>query len=112
MKQSPKRIGRTDISDLNEDVVVVWQHMHYLHVVLLMGLVVPTLVAGLLWGDWFGGLIYARVRRERLHAPASRGMVLEPLRVSNLALVDDCVKLPHSLRGERDTHSHKGVKIQ
>ena len=26
MKQNPKRIGRTDISDLNEDPVVVWQH--------------------------------------------------------------------------------------
>lgn len=25
MKQNPKRIGRTDISDLNEDPVVVWQ---------------------------------------------------------------------------------------
>ncbi len=26
MRQNPKRIGRTDISDLNEDAVVVWQH--------------------------------------------------------------------------------------
>ena len=26
MKQNPKRIGRTDISDLNENPVVVWQH--------------------------------------------------------------------------------------
>ena len=33
MKQNPKRIGRTDISDLNEDPVVVWQHKHYLKVV-------------------------------------------------------------------------------
>ena len=28
MKQNPKRIGRTDISDLNEDPVVVWQHKY------------------------------------------------------------------------------------
>jgi stearoyl-CoA desaturase (delta-9 desaturase) len=28
MKQNPKRIGRTDISDLNDDPVVVWQHRH------------------------------------------------------------------------------------
>lgn len=26
MKQNPKRIGRTDISDLNDDPIVVWQH--------------------------------------------------------------------------------------
>jgi stearoyl-CoA desaturase (Delta-9 desaturase) len=32
MKQNPKRIGRTDISDLNEDKVVVLQHRHYLKV--------------------------------------------------------------------------------
>lgn len=29
-KQNPKRIGRTDITDLNEDPVVVWQHKNYL----------------------------------------------------------------------------------
>lgn len=30
MKQNPKRIGRSDITDLNEDPIVVWQHVHYL----------------------------------------------------------------------------------
>ncbi|KAK6853339.1 hypothetical protein PG995_010151 [Apiospora arundinis] len=30
MKQNPKRIGRTDITDLNDDPVVVWQHTHYI----------------------------------------------------------------------------------
>ncbi|KAF9733871.1 stearoyl-CoA 9-desaturase [Paraphaeosphaeria minitans] len=63
MKQNPKRIGRTDITDLNEDVVVVWQHKHYLNVVFFMGLIFPTLVAGLGWGDWMGGYIYAGVLR-------------------------------------------------
>lgn len=63
MKQTPKRIGRTNMSDLNEDLAVVWQHKHYLQVVLLMGLMVPTLVTGLLWDDWFGGHIYAWVLR-------------------------------------------------
>lgn len=29
MKQNPKNKGRTDISDLNEDPVVVWQHQNY-----------------------------------------------------------------------------------
>lgn len=63
MKQNPKRIGRTDISDLNEDPVVVWQHKNYLQVVAFMGLVFPTLVAGLGWGDWMGGFIYAGILR-------------------------------------------------
>ncbi|MCJ1225766.1 stearoyl-CoA 9-desaturase [Toensbergia leucococca] len=63
MKQNPKRIGRTDISDLNEDPVVVWQHRHYLKVVAFMGLVLPMLVCGLGWGDWFGGFVYAGVLR-------------------------------------------------
>jgi len=63
MKQNPKRIGRTDISDLNEDPVVVWQHRNYLKVVIVMGLIVPMLVAGLGWGDWWGGFIYAGILR-------------------------------------------------
>jgi len=32
MKQNPKRAGRTDIIDLNEDPVVKWQHKNYLKV--------------------------------------------------------------------------------
>ena len=63
MKQNPKRIGRTDISDLNEDPVVVWQHRHYLKVVLFMGLILPTFVAGLGWGDYLGGFVYAGILR-------------------------------------------------
>ncbi|KAI7053677.1 Acyl-CoA, partial [Hortaea werneckii] len=62
-KQNPKRIGRTDISDLNDDAVVVWQHKHYLKVVLFMGLIFPCLVSGLGWGDWMGGFIYAGILR-------------------------------------------------
>ncbi|KAK7757690.1 stearoyl-CoA 9-desaturase [Diatrype stigma] len=63
MKQNPKRIGRTDISDLNEDPVVVWQHKHFIKCVITMGLVFPTLVCGLGWGDWKGGFIYGGILR-------------------------------------------------
>jgi len=63
MKQNPKRIGRTDISDLNEDPVVVWQHKNYLAVVIFMGLIFPSLVAGLGWGDYLGGFVYAGILR-------------------------------------------------
>jgi len=63
MKQNPKRIGRADISDLNEDPIVVFQHKHYIPIVIGMGLVFPTLVAGLGWGDWVGGYVYAGILR-------------------------------------------------
>ncbi|OAA56661.1 Delta-9 acyl-CoA desaturase, heme/steroid binding domain-containing [Niveomyces insectorum RCEF 264] len=63
MKQNPKRIGRTDITDLNEDPVVVWQHKNYIKTVLFMALGLPTLVCGLGWGDWWGGFIYAGLLR-------------------------------------------------
>ena len=62
-KQNPRRIGRTDISDLNEDPVVVWQHKNYLSCVIVMALVIPTLVCGFGWGDWLGGYVYAGILR-------------------------------------------------
>ncbi|KAL8756504.1 MAG: hypothetical protein Q9184_004476 [Pyrenodesmia sp. 2 TL-2023] len=63
MKQDPKRIGRTDISDLNEDPLVVWQHRNYIPVAFFMALVFPMLVAGVGWGDWWGGFVYAGILR-------------------------------------------------
>lgn len=63
MKQNPRRIGRTDITDLNEDPVVVWQHRHFIKCVMAMALIVPTLVCGLGWGDFLGGYIYAGILR-------------------------------------------------
>jgi len=63
MKQNPKRIGRVDITDLNEDIIVTLQHRHYLKVVTFMGLIMPTLVCGLGWGDWSGGYVYAGILR-------------------------------------------------
>jgi len=63
MKQDPKLKGRTDVSDLNEDSVVVWQHRNYVPLALFMALIFPTSVAGLCWGDWLGGLVYAGIIR-------------------------------------------------
>ncbi|RSL79273.1 Acyl-CoA desaturase [Fusarium floridanum] len=63
MKQNPKRLGRTDISDLNEDPVVIWQHCHFLSSVLVMAIVFPMFVCGLGWGDWSGGFVYAGILR-------------------------------------------------
>src|SRR6201996_1244262 len=63
MKQNPKRIGRTDISDLNENPVVVWQHRNYKSVALGMGLLFPAVIAALGWNDFWGGLVYAGILR-------------------------------------------------
>ncbi|KAJ5318341.1 stearoyl-CoA 9-desaturase [Penicillium atrosanguineum] len=63
MKQNPKHYGRADITDLNEDPIVVCQHRHYIKAVLFMGLIFPTLVCGFGWGDWYGGFIYAGILR-------------------------------------------------
>ncbi|KAK0391247.1 hypothetical protein NLU13_0748 [Sarocladium strictum] len=63
MKQNPKRKGRTDITDLNEDPVVVWQHRNFIKCVIFMAVIFPTLVCGLGWGDWWGGYVYAGILR-------------------------------------------------
>ncbi|KAI1084452.1 delta-9 fatty acid desaturase [Whalleya microplaca] len=63
MKQDHRRIGRSDVTDLDADPVVVWQHTHYLKSVFTMGLVFPTVVCGLGWGDWLGGYIYGGILR-------------------------------------------------
>ncbi|KAJ5991882.1 hypothetical protein N7451_007606 [Penicillium sp. IBT 35674x] len=63
MKQNPKDRGRTDISDLNQDPIVVWQHKHYGMFILAFGVLFPMTVAGLGWGDWMGGLVYAGILR-------------------------------------------------
>ncbi|KAH8666261.1 hypothetical protein BGZ61DRAFT_365874 [Ilyonectria robusta] len=62
-KQNPKAQGRTDITDLNEDPIVVWQHKNYIKSVLVMAFAFPCVVAGLGWGDWWGGFVYAGILR-------------------------------------------------
>ena len=61
--QDPKKIGRTDISDLDADPLVVWQHKNYGKTLLMAAWVFPMCVAGLGWGDWWGGLVYAGIIR-------------------------------------------------
>ncbi|ODV92591.1 hypothetical protein CANCADRAFT_1182 [Tortispora caseinolytica NRRL Y-17796] len=60
---NPKNKGRADISDLNSNPIVRWQHKHYLPILVFMALVFPCIVAGLGWGDWMGGFVYAGIIR-------------------------------------------------
>ncbi|CAD7068623.1 unnamed protein product, partial [Tilletia caries] len=53
--------GVADISDLRKNPVIKFQHRFYLPLIILMGFVFPTVVAGLGWNDWRGGFYYAAV---------------------------------------------------
>ncbi|KAI8812898.1 hypothetical protein BJ742DRAFT_792190 [Cladochytrium replicatum] len=63
MKEDFSQHGKVDISDLKSDPIVMWQHKNYLMVAPFMSLIFPTLVAGLGWGDWWGGYFFAGVAR-------------------------------------------------
>jgi len=54
---------RADIRDLQADPMINWQHRNFIWLGLSMAFVVPTLIAGLLWGDYLGGFIYGGVAR-------------------------------------------------
>jgi len=57
-KQNVHKIGFADISDLNRDPMIAWQHKYYPFVSIGVGLVLPTVLSAL-WGDAWGGYIYA-----------------------------------------------------
>lgn len=52
----------SNVKDLNADPFLRFQHRHYLFVSIVMGYIVPILIAGL-WGDLIGGLIIASAMR-------------------------------------------------
>ncbi|GAA6054310.1 hypothetical protein NBRC10513_006452 [Rhodotorula toruloides] len=58
-----RRPGVADVSDLNNNPVVKWQHRFYLPLILGMGFIFPTIVAGLGWGDFRGGFFFAGAAR-------------------------------------------------
>jgi stearoyl-CoA desaturase (delta-9 desaturase) len=63
VKQDPKKIGYVDIQDLREDAMVRFQHKYYLPLAIFMGFVLPSLICGLGWGDYYGGYFIAGVLR-------------------------------------------------
>jgi stearoyl-CoA desaturase (delta-9 desaturase) len=63
MKQDSNSIGRASIEDLNQDPWIRWQHKYYLYIAIFMGILFPTIVAGVGWGDWAGGYFFAAVLR-------------------------------------------------
>lgn len=63
VKQDNDRIGRVAIDDLSRDPLVRLQHKFYLPLALFMGFILPTIICGLGWGDWWGGYFLAGVLR-------------------------------------------------
>ena len=59
MKQDYEILGRVDISDFNCNKMVMMQHTYYLPIAMMSGIILPTAICGLLWGDWVGGYVYA-----------------------------------------------------
>ncbi|THH19614.1 hypothetical protein EW146_g1579 [Bondarzewia mesenterica] len=57
------RPGSSDVSDLSKNDIVRWQHRRYIPLMLVMSFGVPTFIAGLWWGDWRGGYVYASAVR-------------------------------------------------
>ena len=55
--------GPADISDLRKNEVVQWQHRWYFVIIPVVGYALPAIVAGLGWGDWWGGFYYAGMWR-------------------------------------------------
>lgn len=50
-------------SDLERDPVVVFQNAYYPQLMFFLAFGLPTAIAGLCWGDWQGGLVYAGIYR-------------------------------------------------
>ncbi|KAF8321746.1 delta9-fatty acid desaturase [Clavulina sp. PMI_390] len=58
-----RKPGVADVSDLSQNPVVRFQHRWYLEMLISSAFIVPTLIAGLGWGDYRGGFFYAGAAR-------------------------------------------------
>jgi stearoyl-CoA desaturase (Delta-9 desaturase) len=57
--ESDLRSGSVDTSDLRNDALIQWQHRWYFPLMIFFGYLLPTIIPGLLWGDWNGGFFLA-----------------------------------------------------
>ncbi|GAA6024971.1 hypothetical protein JCM10207_008122 [Rhodosporidiobolus poonsookiae] len=58
-----RKPGVADVSDLNNNEVIKFQHRFYLPLIFGMAFLFPAVVAGLCWGDWRGGFFFAGAAR-------------------------------------------------
>jgi stearoyl-CoA desaturase (delta-9 desaturase) len=64
IKPKPENQKYADIKDLRDNAWIEFQHKHYMILGPFVSLVVPTLIAGIFWGDWWGGYFWAGVVRQ------------------------------------------------
>lgn len=58
-KQDARRFGRVDMTDLNANPVLRFQHKHYLKIAILSSFIVPCLIGTYFLNDFWGALVYA-----------------------------------------------------
>ncbi|CAF1411684.1 unnamed protein product [Adineta steineri] len=58
-----RKPGVADVTDLNHDPTIQWQHRNYISLAFFMSFVLPTLICGLGWNDYRGGYFFAGVLR-------------------------------------------------
>lgn len=63
MKQDYSVLGYVDISDFHANSYVQHQHDHYMWYALTSGVFLPTIICGLINGDWVGGYFYAALAK-------------------------------------------------
>lgn len=66
MVLDPSKRNYSNVDDLAQDKWIVWQHRYFAQVALVVGFILPALVASL-WGDWLGGFLLAGVLRVALN---------------------------------------------
>jgi len=59
LKQEGRQSGRVDISDLNENKMVMWQHKNYLPIAITFAFVLPCAIGYFGFNDFWGALVYA-----------------------------------------------------
>lgn len=79
------RTGTADISDLRKDPLIQFQHNQYFILAVVCGLALPSVIPGLLWGDWWGGFCFAAALRLTVaHHVSDSKSCLEQCPLSNL----------------------------
>jgi len=61
--QDSSKIGKVDVTDLEQDPLVQWQDRNYYWIAFLTGWLIPICICGFGWGDWRGGFFYAAIFR-------------------------------------------------
>jgi len=61
--KSTLRSGPSDSTDLRKDPLLLFQHHHYFPLAVFFGYLLPTLIPGIFFNDWLGGLCFSGALR-------------------------------------------------